>query len=149
MYEKLSLDIFYIRYYNIYEVENRKMKTEYNSMSFSREAMKEGLHLELIKYLVNYHLNNDYHFNDVHITTDGETLIVEWEQVPYDHAFGGSFQYVEEDCLVMRDLDLPDGGNTFIPQDDDPEEYLKEWLEEHPGWKRSAYGHWVFEDKDK
>lgn len=149
MYEKLSLDIFYIRYYNIYEVENRKMKTEYNSMSFSREAMKEGLHLELIKYLVNYHLNNDYHFNDVHITTDGETLIVEWEQVPYDHSFGGSFQYVEEDCLVMRDLDLPDGGNTFIPQDDDPEEYLKEWLEEHPGWKRSAYGHWVFEDKDK
>lgn len=149
MYEKLSLDIFYIRYYNIYEVENRKMKTEYNSMSFSREAMKEGLHLELIKYLVNYHLNNDYHFNDVHITTDGETLIVEWEQVPYDHSFGGSFQYVEEDCLVMRDLDLPDGGNTFIPQDDDPEEYLKEWLKEHPGWKRSAYGHWVFEDKDK
>lgn len=125
------------------------MKTEYNSMSFSREAMKEGLHLELIKYLVNYHLNNDYHFNDVHITTDGETLIVEWEQVPYDHSFGGSFQYVEEDCLVMRDLDLPDGGNTFIPQDDDPEEYLKEWLKEHPGWKRSAYGHWVFEDKDK
>lgn len=149
MYEKLSLDIFYIRYYNIYEVENRKMKTEYNSMSFSREAMKEGLHLELIKYLVNYHLNNDYHFNDVHITTDGETLIVEWEQVPYDHSFGGSFQYVEEDCLVMRDLDLPDGGNTFIPQDDDPEEYLKEWLNEHPGWKRSDYGHWVFEDKDK
>lgn len=149
MYEKLGLDIFYIRYYNIYEVENRKMKTEYNSMSFSREAMKEGLHLELIKYLVNYHLNNDYHFNDVHITTDGETLIVEWEQVPYDHSFGGSFQYVEEDCLVMRDLDLPDGGNTFIPQDDDPEEYLKEWLNEHPGWKRSDYGHWVFEDKDK
>lgn len=122
------------------------MKTEYNTMSFSREAMKEGLHLELITYLVNYHLNNDDYFNDVHITTDGETLIVEWEQVPYDHSFGGSFQYIEEDCLVMRDVELPDGSSAFIFQDEDPKEYIQSWLKEHPGWKRTAYNRWAFED---
>ena len=121
------------------------MKKEYNTMSFSREAMKEGLHLELINYLVNYHLNNDPYFNDVHITTDGETLIVEWEQVPYDHSYGGSFQYIEEDCTVMRNVDLPDGSCSFIFENEDTETYIQEWLQEHPGWKRTAYNNWVFE----
>jgi len=125
------------------------MKTEYNTMSFSREAMKEGLHLELIKYLVDYHLNNDEHFNDVHITTDGETLIVEWDMVPYSHAYGGSFQYVDEESYVMREVRLPDDTTEFIFAEDDPNQFIKEWLEDHPGWERTMYGHWTFKDPNK
>lgn len=118
----------------------------FNSMSFSPEDMKAGLHKELIDYLVNYHLNQDDRFNDIHLTTDGFCLIVEWEQVPYDHSYGGSFRYVDEDSDVMRRVDLPDGSWEYIYEDDDPNQYLHDWLVEHPGWTKDDYGHWVFKE---
>lgn len=125
------------------------MSREYNSMSFTPEEVKKGLHTSLIDYLISLQYSSEHRFNDIHITSDSYCLIVEWVFVPFDHSYGGSFQYVDEDEHVMREVELPSGGYEFIFADEDPNEYLKDWLKEHPGWTRDHFGHWTYEKPEK
>ena len=85
----------------------------YNSMSFIPEEVKQGLHMKLIKYLLDYNKDCEQHYNDIHINNDGYWLIVEWASIPYDHAWGGSFQYVDFDEVVMHEVHLPDGSSVL------------------------------------
>ena len=122
------------------------MDKKYNSMTFSTENMEEGIHKELIDYLVNYHLNEDDHFNDIHITTDGECLVVEWVQVPYDRTYGGSFQYCDEDSYVVTEVIFPDNSSELV-EPERKEEVFNEWLTEHPTWKKNQWGFWFNEEE--
>lgn len=116
----------------------------FNTMTFSQKEVETGLHKPLLDYLIQYYsANAEDTFNDIHITSDGECLIIQWVQVPYDRSYGGEFQYIEEDECIMREVILPDNSSTHIYADEDPEEIINLWLQENPGWERGPYGGWV------
>lgn len=119
-----------------------------NSEAFTPEEIEKGLHLDLLKLLLDYNKINDKHYKDIHITTDGYCLIVEWTTKYYDDAdLGGSFEYVDEDSEVMKTIEYPDGHYEYIHMDEDAKIYLDEWLKENPGWKKNDWGRWTKVDE--
>ena len=78
----------------------------------------------------------------------------EWTQEPWSNDWGGSFQYVDEDQLVMTEYEMPDGHFVYFENKEQYEDYLEEWLTENPGWhKHRIMNIWVknddIEDKEK
>ena len=113
-------------------------------MYFTKEDVEAGLMTKLINYLCDYSYASGprefSHYNDIHIKPeDCNAFIVEWEQTPWSHDYGGKFEYVDEDQEVCYDLDLPDGSSVYTP---DKEDYLKWWLDDNPGWEKDEYGRW-------
>ena len=107
----------------------------YNSMSFTPEEVKQGLHTKLIKYLLDYNKDCEQHYNDIHITTDGYCLIVEWASIPYDHAWGGSFQYVDFDEVIMHEVHLPDGSSVLSRDEQEDAEIIQDFLNKNSDYK--------------
>ena len=116
---------------------------EYNQMAFTIENMEQGLHVDLLNYLINYHKNGDDRFNDIHITSDGECLIIEWTLVPYDRSYGGGFKFVDDDCMVVREQLMPDHSYEYFPATISEKDALREWLNVHPGWRLNEFGIWT------
>lgn len=114
-----------------------------NSMAFVPED-KENMK-KLLKYLVEDYDSKEY-YNEVHITNDGYCTIIEWDSVPFDGSFGGKFEYVDEDHLVVKDVQFPDNHYEYLT-DDYEEDAIKEWLEENPGWEKTGWGWRKVEDK--
>ena len=86
------------------------MEREYNYQAFTPKEVKQGLHTDLIQMLLKYNEKSDEHFMDIHITTDGYCLMVEWDCVPYNRQWGGVFVYktleeLEEERLNKLDED--------------------------------------------
>lgn len=106
----------------------------YNSMSFTPEEVEQGLHTKLIKYLLDYNKNCEKHYNDIHITTDGYCLIVEWTNLPYDHAWGGRFEYLEENEYKVHYFSLPDETSISSVDKNEDKEIVEDFIEKHPGW---------------
>lgn len=117
-----------------------------NSKAFTPEEVKKNLHLDLINYLLSYNQKSKNYYYDIHITTDGYCLIVEWENIPYNHEYGGAFKYIDEDHIVLKQVIFPDNHTEYL-FDDEEDEMLKEWLEKNPGWKQNNYGHWYNEQE--
>lgn len=121
------------------------MLRKYNSVAFAPDEMEKGLHTDLINYLVNYNAQNksdDYY--EIHITSDGYCMIIEFDKVPYDHAFGGTFEYVDtnDGDVVMKEYVFPDNHTEICFNEDDYKDRLDEWLKENPGWKKNWAGGW-------
>ena len=126
------------------------LNESYNSASFAPEEVKKGLHLDLLQYLLSYNEKSEKNYNDIHITTDGYCVIIEWDQIPYDHSYGGTFQYVDStECRVMRDVAMPDGTYELIDANEDPDIYINDWLKDNPGWAKDSYGHWYNEEDQR
>ena len=121
------------------------MKTEYNYQSFTPEEAEQGLHLEFLNTLLNYNKVSKDHYNDIHLTTDGYCTIIEWETIPYNHEYGGSFKYVGEDEVIMLERHFPDNHTELCYNEEDYQEKLAEWLKENPGWVKTSYGTWTNE----
>ena len=114
--------------------------SDVNSVYFSREDVSKGLMAEFIAVLCRNTYESENLMNDIHIKPeDIGAFAVEWVQVPWDHSYGGKFEFVDEDQEVCDDLVLPDGSRDYTP---DGEDYLKWWLEENPGWEKEEWGHW-------
>ena len=111
------------------------MKTEYNNMAFTPEEVKAGLFQKFLDTLMHYNANSDQHYCDIHITTDGYCTILEWENVPYNHEWGGSFQYVQEDEYVMHELELPDGTYVRSTNKIEDKEIIDDFIAEHPDYQ--------------
>ena len=77
------------------------MSKEYNSQAFTPEEVKKGLHLDLIKYLLDYNQKAEGYFNDIHIDTDGYCVIIEWVTESYKEACS-SFEFVGYDEEVLK-----------------------------------------------
>lgn len=118
------------------------MNKKCNYMAFTPEETEKGLANDLITYLLKFNKESESYYNDIHITTDSYCTIVEWETVPYDHCFGGKFEYIDEDEEVVKNLELPDGHIEFVPVKD-ADNYLADWLTDHPEWTKNKYGRWV------
>ena len=113
----------------------------YNSQAFTPEEVKKGLHLELIKYLLEYNEKSEKYYNDIHITTDGYCTIIEWVCECHGEACTG-FSFVDHDEQVMKLVYYPDNSFGYAEDEDEANDMLLLWLRENPGWERNEYGHW-------
>lgn len=96
------------------------MERNYNSVAFSPEEVEKGLHMDLIKYLTNYNAareSDDYY--EIHITSDGFCMMIEFEKVPYDRRYGGRFEFVDEDEAVMKEYKMSDGSYQWFQSEDE------------------------------
>jgi len=117
-----------------------------NSMYFDGKN-KESM-LQFISSLCSMSYDKETRlYNDIHIIpADCGAFIVEWIQAPWDNSYGGSFKYVDEDQEVCTEVHLPDDTFEYIPSYN-ADSYLKDWLDENPGWKQNEFGHWYKEDE--
>ena len=106
---------------------------EYNSQGFTPEEVEKKLHLDLINYLLDFNTKSDRHYHDIHITTDGYCLIVEWTTNNYEDLSAGSFKFVDEDQVVMTEKIFPDNHTELCYNEADYKERLDEFLKENPG----------------
>ena len=73
-----------------------------------------------------------HHYCDIHITTDGYCTIIEWENVPYNHQWGGKFVHLSEDEEVYKEILDEKTNNTYwIPSWQTKEEFLADLIEEN------------------
>lgn len=91
----------------------------YNSMSFVPKEVDQGLHTDLINYLLHYNKESEGHYNDIHITTDGYCLIIEWSNVPYHGQWGGKFEFVDEDEFVCKNLYQKEDEDIELEEDNE------------------------------
>lgn len=117
------------------------MSKEYNSQAFTPEEVKKGLHLDLIKYLLDYNQKADGYFNDIHIDTDGYCVIIEWVTESYKEACS-SFEFVGCDEEVLKLVHFPDNSYGYASDEDEANDMLLLWLHENPGWEKNEYGRW-------
>lgn len=97
--------------------------------------------LELIEYLLK---GDNTHYNEIRIKPeDTGVYVVEWTQVPWSGDYGGHFEYVDEDQVIMEEYLLPDNTYVLLSDDEEFKEYLDNWLKENPGWIKTPYGTWT------
>lgn len=124
---------------------------EYNSQAFTPEEVDEGLHLDLLNYLLDHNKKNETQYYDIHITTDGYCTIIEWTDVMYNNDCGpeGKFEYVPYNGQVMLEFTFPDNHTELCYNEEDYQERLDEFLKENPGWVKGPYGTWTNEMENK
>lgn len=117
----------------------------YNSMAFTPEEVEKGLHLKLLKTLLELTADKgDNSYNDIHIWSDGYCTIIDW--VDYNPEFGmGRFEFVPSDGYIMREFRFPDNHYEMFETDEEFNEALKEWLKDNPGWVMNQWGCWTNE----
>lgn len=113
----------------------------YNSQAFTPEEVKKGLHLDLIKYLIDYNMKSQDYFNEIHITNDGYCTIVNWLHDSYSEKVE-EFRYISYDEEVMIRVELPDKSYQYVFTKEEAKETLDNWLKENPSWKQNEYGNW-------
>ena len=124
------------------------MEKRINNIAFSPEEVEAGAVKDLLGYLLEYNSNSDYDdYYEIHITTDSYCTIVEFEKVPYNGEWGGRFKYVEPDEAVMKEYMFPDNHFEYYRSEEEYKEALDEWLEENPGWEKTDYNRWVYNDR--
>ena len=123
------------------------MSKEYNSQAFTPEEVKKGLHLDLIKYLLDYNQKAEGYFNDIHIDTDGYCVIVEWVTESYKEACS-SFEFVGCDEEVLTLVRFPDNSYGYASDEDEANDMFQLWLHENPGWEKSSHGGWLNKNED-
>lgn len=121
----------------------------YNSQAFVPEEVEKGLHLELVKDLLELEKKMSDMYYDIHITSDGYCTIVEWKEVgtgemAYD---SGKFEYVGPGQVVMEETQFPDEHYEYLfPNEID--ERMSDWHKENPGWIKSGLMNTWSYDKD-
>lgn len=105
-----------------------------NSMYFSDEDIEKDLHLDLLKHLIN--LNKSHSLvNDIHIKPeDCNSIIIEWTQKDLSNDEYEGFKYVDYEHDLLLRMNLPDNSFIYV-EDDEKENILKDWLENHPEYE--------------
>lgn len=113
--------------------------SKFNSQAFTPEEVKQGLHLDLINYLLDYNSKSKECFNDIHIDSDGFCVIVEWVTETYGDV-STSFEYVGEDEVVLKIVKFPDGSYDYVEDQDEANDRFQLWLHQNPDWERDESG---------
>ena len=119
-----------------------------NSQYFSKEQIKAGEMQKLLDFLMVEAYGAGDHYNDIHIKPeDCGAFVVEWEQVPWSHEWGGHFEFINEDLgqVTMIEKIFPDNHTELCYNEEDYQERLDEFLKENPGWVKTSYGTWTNE----
>jgi hypothetical protein len=114
----------------------------YNSQAFTPEEVKQGLHLDLINYLLDYNSKSKECFNDIHIDSDGFCVIVEWVTETYGNVLT-SFEHVGEDEVVLKIVHFPDGSYDYVEDQDEANDRFQLWLHQKPDWERGPNGGYI------
>lgn len=115
-----------------------------NSMYFTEKQAHNGEMVKFIKHLMELCYGDSDYYIDIHIKpADCGDFIVEWAQVRWDHSFGGSFVYVEEDQHIVTEKMFPDHHYEYFESEEQYNERFKEWMDENPGWEITPYGTWT------
>lgn len=122
------------------------MQREYNSEAFLPEEVKAGRHIRLIETLIDldgYDPDDRVdrgcldRFHDIHITSDGYCLIVEWCDHYFDEGVGeGSFQFVGSDQRVADEITLPDNSIELAWDAEDAKRIIDNWTAKHPEYQQ-------------
>lgn len=75
-------------------------------------------------------------FNDIRVHMEEATIIVEWEQVPFSGEWGGSFQYIDENHVVVYYGQFPDNHYEYFDSEDDFKEALEKFYLDNPDLKK-------------
>lgn len=118
-----------------------------NSQYFSKEQIAAGELNEFLEVLLKQCYGKGITFNDIHIKPeDLGAFSVEWEAVPWSKEYGGHWQFIhdDEEEVVMKYYYFPDEHCELFETEEEYEEALKTWLEEHKDeeWAKNEYGHW-------
>ena len=124
------------------------MKHKYNSQVFTPEQVESNAPRDLLDYLLEFNKKSQKSFMDVHITTDGYCLIIEWAEIDYEFRYeDGKFDFVDSDEEIFACVRLPDNSSMYVPRSE-KEDALNDWLTEHPGWHKNAWGVWSNNDEE-
>lgn len=115
-----------------------------NRQSFDTSTPNGRKHFQkLLDTLLDYNEDKDEtHYNDIHIYQEESLIIVEWDNIPYSHEWGGQFRYIDWDDVVMKEVNFPDGHYDYVFPEE-VEERLKQWHKDHPEWVMTEYGTWT------
>lgn len=116
-----------------------------NKQYFSKEQIKAGELTEFIELLIKHSYGKSDDYNDIHIQPcDLGAVNVEWESNPWNHEWGGHWQYIndDDDEVVMKYFTLPNGDSALLSSKEEYDELLKQWLEEHKEeqWEINNFG---------
>ena len=116
--------------------------TSINSVAFSPEDVQKNLHIDLINYLLSFNQKSEDSFFDIHVTSDGFCTIVEFVNLTRGiNDTSEGFVYMDEEHYLLKRVNFPDNSYDYF-DDDVAEEALKNWLADHPGWKKDEFGRW-------
>lgn len=118
------------------------MSQQYNSQAFTPEECKKGLHLDLIKFLLEQSKKFEDSYYDIHIDNDGYCTIVEWYDKRFEDEDNEGFRFVDYEHELMYRLDFPDKHYDYFYSKEEAEKSLQEWLKDNPEWKKNEYGRW-------
>lgn len=103
-------------------------------MYFSKEDVRQGLHLKLIKFLFENMETPEYRI-DVHAYSEAEeagTITVEWVRQPWDAIDDyGCFKFVDGDEHICKEIVLPNQAVAYAPTEEAAKKLLREWDKQH------------------
>lgn len=118
-----------------------------NRQYFSKEQIENKELEEFLELLIKHSISgkgNEY--SDIHIKPEEFGVTLEWEVNPWSGEYGGHWQYINDDDeeVVMKWFRFPDESSGLFSSEEEYEEALKDWLEEHKEerWAKNQYGHW-------
>lgn len=119
---------------------------KYNSQAFTPEQVDNGELQDLLNYLLAFNNKSKKSYMDIHITSDGYCIIVEWCEINWEFREEcGKFEFIDSGEIVMQERYFPDNHCELCYGEDHYQQRLKEWLEEHPGWTKTVWGTWTNE----
>ena len=118
-----------------------------NSQYFSKEQVIAGELNEFLEVLLKQCYGKSDCYNDIHIKPeDCGAFVIEWEKTPWSGEWGGHWQYIKDDEeeVVMKYYYFPDDHYELFEREEQYQEALKDWLEEHKeeGWYKNEWGQW-------
>ena len=124
-----------------------------NRYYFFPEQVERGEPEKLIKFLLDQSKresdsdDKNCFYNEIHVYQEDDAVLVEWTQHFFDEDYNdGSFEFIDTEHVVMKELRLPDNSYIYI-HDYEEEEVLKDWLKDHPTWVKDEWGRWY--DKEE
>ena len=121
-----------------------------NRQHFSKKQIANGELERFLKILMDVSYGTGDYYNDIHIIpSDCGSFDMEWEQVPWNHQFGGRFEFLTEGQVVMEEFTFPDNHIEMCFDEQDFKERLNAWLVENPGWYQNSWGMWTKKEEQE
>ena len=116
------------------------MKRDYNTIYFTREHIEAGILNDFLLFMYKYSINSSI-YADIHIKQiDFGELEVEWVYTSKDESWGGSFEYVGEDQIVLNRVIFPDNHYEYLTNRE-AEFAVEDWAKEN-NYIKNNFGQW-------
>ena len=124
------------------------MDRNYNRQYFDKKDEEQVKQFyDFLNFLMT---SNNIKYNDLHIYQDDSDYVIEWVQNNWIDSYGSNAYWRLLSCEdeIFTEIYLPNRTYQWIPKGTE-DEFLKEWLEENPGWIKTDYGTWYNDEVQK